>query len=314
MAGSDSSGGAGIQADIRTLGALGVHCACALTAVTAQDTARVAAVLPIPATLLDLQIDLAIGDFTILATKVGMLASEENVMQVAERAQSASIPNVIVDPVLASSSGKALIDQSGIRAYREYLLPAALVVTPNIPEAEMLTGIAIENAEGMAKAGSALVDMGATVAVIKGGHANGSDSVDVVVYGSRKEFQIAMDALLQSGRAVEPHDTFPLFRIADTSRDSAAPQSNNRPRIAILPQGDRTAFVLAAPRVRSRNTRGTGCTLSSAVAAYIAQGDMLMDAIVKAKHFVTTAITGASGWALGSGTGPIDQLGWNKWS
>jgi len=314
VAGSDSSGGAGMQADIRTLGALGIHCACALTAVTAQDTRHVAGILPVPATLLDSQIELAIGDFTILATKIGMLATEDNVIRVAQRVQAGDLPNVVVDPVLASSSGKSLIDQDGIRAYREQLLPAALLVTPNIPEAELLTGMAIGNEADMARAGTLLVEMGATVAMVKGGHVGGSTSMDVVACGASDDLRIAIDALAQDSRPAAPDGTSPSLDVTGQSPEGVISQSSTSFHITTTAQGNRSEIVLTAPRVRTKNTRGTGCTLSSAIAAYMARGDTVVDAIVKAKYFVTAAIAGASQWTLGKGNGPIDQLGWNEQS
>lgn len=312
VAGSDSSGGAGMQADIRTLGALGIHCACALTAVTAQDTRRVAGILPVPATLLDSQIELAIGDFTILTTKIGMLATEDNVIRVAQRIEAGDLPNVVVDPVLASSSGRSLIDHDGIRAYRERLLPAALLVTPNIPEAEILTGMAIGNQADMARAGTLLVEMGAAVAVVKGGHAGGSTSMDVVVCSANDDLRIAIDALAQDSRRVAPDGASPLPNATGQSPEDIIPQSSTSLRITTIAQSNRPEIVLTAPRVHTKNTRGTGCTLSSAIAGYIARGDTIVDAIVKAKYFVTAAIAGASRWTLGSGNGPIDQLGWSE--
>lgn len=217
-----------------------------------------------------------------------------------------------MDPVIASSSSNSLIDEKGIRAYREHLLPAALVVTPNIPEAEILTGMAVKDGEGMARAGSLLVDMGAAVAVVKGGHAGGSNSMDVVVCSASYDIRIAIDALVQDGRPVEPDETTPLSHATGQSPEGVVSQSSTSLHITTIMQSDRPEIVLVAPRVHTRNTRGTGCTLSSAIAAYMARGDTVVDAIIKAKQFVTRAIVGASGWTLGRGNGPIDQLGWNE--
>ncbi len=182
IAGSDSGGGAGIAADLRTFAAFGVFGTLALTAVTAQDTTGVHAVLALAPALVDAQVDAVLGDFDVRAAKTGMLATLEIVDTIAERARGGGLPPLVVDPVMVSSSGAALLEGDAVAAYLR-LLPHALVVTPNLPEAEVLLHHEVASRAAMGDAARALHDLGARYAVVKGGHLGGPDAVDVVFDG-----------------------------------------------------------------------------------------------------------------------------------
>lgn len=185
IAGSDSGGGAGIQADVRTCAAHGVFPTTAVTAVTAQNTCGVDAVHVVPAAVVVAQIDAVLSDFTVRATKTGMLASAELVGVVAERAASGGLANLVVDPVMVSSSGDRLLEASAERAYLELLFPHATVVTPNLREAAVLVGAAVDSVAAMGEAARELARSGAGAVLIKGGHLDADVAVDVVWDGLR---------------------------------------------------------------------------------------------------------------------------------
>lgn len=182
IAGSDSSGGAGIQADIKTATALGAYAMTAVTAITAQDTTGVHAVELVPARLVAAQIRACLDDIGADAIKIGMLGSAEIAIAVAEtlRQAATSVP-IVLDPVLASTSGTPLLDEEGVRVLKEKLLPFATLVTPNIPETEKLTGVVCSDAKAVRHAGEALLAMGAKAALIKGGHGAGDTLEDVLI-------------------------------------------------------------------------------------------------------------------------------------
>ena len=173
IAGSDSSGGAGIQADLNTFAAFGVYGASAITAITAQSTLGVEATAPLSADLVTAQIEAVAGDFTIDATKIGMLANAAIVEAVAAAIAALDLPLVVLDPVLVSSSGARLLDEDGVRALRAELLPRARVITPNIPEAEALSGRRIQSPDEAREAARRIHGMGAAAVIITGGHAAG---------------------------------------------------------------------------------------------------------------------------------------------
>ncbi len=188
IAGSDSGAGAGIQADLKTFSALGVFATTALTALTAQNTVGVGAVLPTPTDFVVAQIDAVVDDFDVRAVKTGMLATAATVAAVAELAAAGRLPNLVVDPVMVSSSGDRLVDIEAERLYVERLLPVARVVTPNLHEAEILAGHPISTLADQRHAAEALAELGCEVVVVKGGHAardTGDDAVDVVVTDGR---------------------------------------------------------------------------------------------------------------------------------
>jgi hydroxymethylpyrimidine kinase/phosphomethylpyrimidine kinase len=250
IAGSDSGGGAGIQADLKTFAALGVYGTSVITAVTAQNTVEVRDVFPMPATVVGLQLTTVLEDFAVRAVKVGMLAGAEIAATVAAKARAGELPNLVVDPVLMSSTGRRL----GIASAVERLLPYARVITPNIEEASALLGWQVTTPTDMAGAASQLAGHGAECVVVTGGDLGGEESVD---------------AMWCSGGAVR---------------------------------------FLRAPRVQTRNTHGTGCTFSAAIAARLAHGYPLEDSIDFAKRFVRAALIGAQEWQLGSGNGPLNHF------
>lgn len=256
IAGSDSGGGAGIQADLKTFTVLGVYGMSALTAVTVQNTVGVRDVLVLEPALVAAQIDAVMEDIGCDAAKTGMLGTAEVVEVVANRLQHHRVPNVVVDPVMVAKSGDRLLDDDARTAVIEHLLPVARIVTPNLPEAEALLGGEIEPAQA-AEAARQLCALGARAAVVKGGHGGGERSVDVL------------------------YD-------ADTD----------------------CVIHLSAPRIDTRNTHGTGCTFSSAIAAFLARGERLEAAVAWAKRFVTEAIR--RGLPLGAGHGPTDHIGAGK--
>ncbi len=185
IAGSDSGAGPGAQADLRTFAALGIHGVSALSALTAQSTIDVRGVLPVDPAFLELQIETLLADFEVRAVKTGMLATVENVAAVGRRAASGDLPNLVVDPVLVASTGRPLLAGDGPGAYLDHLLPHAVVATPNLYEAALLTGSPVGSlsaVDAMAEAALRIADLGPRVVVVKGGHLSG-DAVDVVASG-----------------------------------------------------------------------------------------------------------------------------------
>jgi len=263
IAGSDSGGGAGIEADLRTFAALGVHGTAALTAITAQNTHEVRAVCALEAEMVRTQVETVSDDIDVSAVKTGMLARPATVRIVATLAAEGRLPNLVVDPVLVTSSGHPLMEPGGVEAYRELLLVHATVATPNLREAAVLIGIDvrdISSIDAMAEAGSAICLLGPRAVVVKGGH-------------------------FQSGAVTE----------------------TRAPDVVVSSSGVR---VLEATRVVTRNDHGTGCSLAAAIAALLARGESVDDAIDGAKAFVLRALVGAANWHIGSGHGPIDHMGW----
>jgi hydroxymethylpyrimidine/phosphomethylpyrimidine kinase len=259
IAGSDSGGGAGLQADLKTFAAHGVHGTSAITAVTAQNTAEVRGVVPLEADFVRLQIEAVLSDFDVQSVKTGMLADRAIVDVVAELAANGLLPRLVVDPVLVSSSGQALMAPDGLEAYLTRLLPNALVVTPNLREAGALTGIDVGelmSVPAMTEAAEQIRATGVGYVVVKGGH------------------------------------------LTDAAHDVVA--------------GPEGITVLEAARVLTGNDHGTGCSLSAAITAHLAQGAEVLDAVRAAKAFVARGLAGAAGWRLGSGHGPIDHFGWSS--
>ncbi len=265
IAGSDSSGGAGIEADLRTFAALGAHGAVAITAVTAQNTTGVAAVHAIPPELVRSQVAAVTEDLVVAAVKTGMLATTATVLEVAALAGEGLLPHLVVDPVLVSSTGHLLMEPGGVDAYRSDLVPRSEVLTPNLRETAVLLGCELgelRTIAAMTDAAVALRGLGAGCCVVKGGH------------------------LLEAG-----------------ATESRAPD------VVATPVGVTT---LDAPRVKTRNDHGTGCSFAAAVAVGLAQGCDVLGAVTDAKDFVARALEGAAGWRLGAGHGPIDHLGWGS--
>jgi hydroxymethylpyrimidine/phosphomethylpyrimidine kinase len=250
VAGSDSGGGAGIQADLKTMLALGVHGMSVVTAVTAQDSTGVHGYWELPAEAVDAQLAAVLDDIGVDAVKTGMLASPELVSVTAKRLSGVAAP-IVVDPVCVSKHGDALLVPAAVEAIIAELVPIATVVTPNLAEVTQLTGLVATDLAGQRRAADALLALGAQWVLVKGGHLAG-DPVDLLTDG---------DSVLE----------------------------------------------LAAPRLDNVHTHGTGCTLASAIASYLALGEPVPEAARRAKHYVTGAI--AAGFSLGSGIGPVDH-GW----
>lgn len=183
IAGSDSGGGAGVQADLKTFAAVGVYGTSAFTALTAQNTRGVAGILPVPAEFVTLQIETVVSDLGCDAVKTGMLASAAIVEAVGAAVESLELPNLVVDPVMVAKSGDRLLDADAVHALKTTLLRLARVVTPNVPEAEALTGLTIATVDDMHAAAKAIARLGPAAVVVKGGHLDGPDAVDVVYDG-----------------------------------------------------------------------------------------------------------------------------------
>ena len=257
IAGSDSSGGAGIQADLKTFAAFGLYGASAITAITVQSTKGVEAVAPLSADLVTAQIEAVAGDLALHATKIGMLATAAIVEAVAAAIEELELPLVVVDPVLVSTSGERLLDADGVQTLCLELMPLARAITPNIPEAEALSGRRIGSALQAREAARRIHDMGAASVIITGGHASWEDEKD-------------------SGQVVDllfDGEVFHEFRTA---------------------------------RIETRHTHGTGCTFAAAVAAGLALGRELPDAVARAQQYVAGAIAHAPG--IGHGRGPLDHF------
>jgi hydroxymethylpyrimidine/phosphomethylpyrimidine kinase len=250
VAGSDSGGGAGIQADLKTMLALGVHGMSVVTAVTAQDSTGVHGYWELPAEAVDAQLAAVLDDIGVDAVKTGMLASPELVGVTAKRLRDIAAP-IVVDPVCVSKHGDPLLVPEAVEAIVAELLPIATVVTPNLAEVTRLTGLVVADSAGQRRAAEALLALGPRWVLVKGGHLPG-DAVDLLTDGE-------------------------------------------------------TVLELRAPRLDNTHTHGTGCTLASAIASYLALGRTVPDAVSGAKAFVTGAI--AAGFALGAGIGPVDH-GW----
>ena len=251
IAGSDSGGGAGIQADLKTFHAFGVFGTSAITAVTAQNTLGVRAVHVVPADVVRQQIDAVVSDFDVAAVKTSMLATREIVEAVAQAIRAARIDHYVLDPVMVATSGDRLLDDDAVHAITRQLLPLAALVTPNLDEARVLTGMSVDDVEQMKDAARRLHDAGARAVLLKGGHLRNARVVDVLYHGGE----------------------FKLF--------------------------DR-------PRIDTNHTHGTGCTLSAAIAAGLATGRSLTDAVSDGIAFVHDAIRSAPG--LGRGHGPLNHF------
>jgi hydroxymethylpyrimidine/phosphomethylpyrimidine kinase len=253
IAGSDPSGGAGIQADLKTFSALAVYGASVITALTAQNTTGVSGVFAVPSDFIAAQFHSVTSDLSISAIKTGMLGDTPTVEIVsALLAEIPSVP-VVVDPVMVASSGDVLLAPDAVDAVRSLLIPRAILITPNIPEAATLLGRAEAATEmDMREQAEALVKIGCRAVLLKGGHGVGSDAVDVLFDGAAHH-------------------------------------------------------ILRRPRIETRNTHGTGCTLSAAIAANLAMGLTLQDAVEAGKGFVWEALNAGAGRSVGHGAGLLDH-------
>ena len=257
IAGSDSGGGAGIQADIKAISAMGCYAASAITAITVQNTLGVQAVHPVPLDILRGQIDAVLSDIGADAVKIGMLHSSEVVILVAEMIEKYGIMNVVLDPVMISTSGHRLIEEDAVEVIKSRLLPLARVITPNVPEAEILAGCKIAGEDEFEAIARRLSDNGNVSVLMKAGHLSGDSLVD-------------------------------YFYNAE----------------------DDTITRLQSKRVQTKNTHGTGCTLSSAFAAALAKGEGLTMAATSAKRYIEQAIISGAAYEIGGGHGPVNHF-WN---
>jgi hydroxymethylpyrimidine/phosphomethylpyrimidine kinase len=254
IAGSDSGGGAGIQADLKTFSALGVYGASVLTALTAQNTLGVTAIHDVPPDFVSAQIDAVFSDLTVNAVKIGMLSRAAVIAAVAAGLDRYEQQNVVLDPVMVAASGDPLIVDEAVGVLRDLLLPRVRLITPNLPEAARLLGEPAAGGRTAMEAQAArLIELGARSVLLKGGHAGGSESADFLLTSTMARWYVA-------------------------------------------------------PRIETRNTHGTGCTLSSAIAAQLAKGADLDAAVATAKDFVTAAIARADELVVGRGRGPVHHF------
>jgi hydroxymethylpyrimidine/phosphomethylpyrimidine kinase len=256
IAGSDSSGGAGIQADLKTFAALGVYGASVIAVLTAQNTRRVTAIHDVPADIITAQIDAVFSDLDVGAVKIGMLSQAAAIKAVAEGLKRHKAKNIVLDPVMVATSGDHLLAPTAVATLRAELIPRALVVTPNLAEAAALTGASLaRNEEEMEVQAREILSFGALNVLIKGGHGHGHGDESV-------------DLLIGQGEVVR----------------------------------------LSAKRIATKNTHGTGCTLSSAIAAGLAKGLDVIAATQDAKTYVTAAIAAADRLKIGYGHGPLHHF------
>ncbi len=254
IAGSDSSGGAGIQADLKTFSALGVYGASVIAALTAQNTRGVSAIHDVPPDFITAQIDAVFSDLAVDAVKVGMLSTPAAIEAVAEGLDRHGQVNVVLDPVMVAATGARLLVPEAVETLKRRLFPRARLITPNLPEAAALLDAEVATSEAEMRAqADRLLALGAQAVLIKGGHGSGAESVDLL----------------------------------------ATPAGVAR---------------FAASRIATENTHGSGCTLSAAIAAGLAKGAALADAVGAAKDFISRAIAAADRLAIGSGHGPVHHL------
>jgi hydroxymethylpyrimidine/phosphomethylpyrimidine kinase len=254
IAGSDSSGGAGIQADLKTFAAFGVYGASVITALTAQNTQAVSGIHEVPADFVTAQLDAVFDDLDVAAVKIGMVGQLANIEAIATALSRRTPRHVVLDPVMVATSGDRLLSADAINRLRERLIPLASLITPNLPEAAALLEEAVASDEtAVASQGQRLLAMGARAVLIKGGHGQGRESIDYLFSG---------DGMI----------------------------------------------ALPAPRIATKNTHGTGCSLSSAIAAGLAKGEPLETAVRGAKIWISAAIAAADRLGIGHGHGPIHHF------
>lgn len=255
IAGSDCSGGAGIQADIKAISALGGYAASAITAITVQNTCGVTGIHPVPASYVKAQIEAVMTDIKPSAIKIGMINDVEIVKAIAESIKEYKPKFVVFDPVMVSTSGCKLIEDKAIEAIKEELIPLSTIITPNLSEAMVLTGDSISDAASMTAAGNKILESGCGAVLIKGGHLEGNDMCDVLCI-----------------------------------------------------KGENTPYIYTASKISSKNTHGTGCTLSSSIATYLALGETLQEAVRKAKDYVHKGILNGKDVCIGSGHGSLNHF------
>lgn len=255
IAGSDCSGGAGIQADIKAISALGAYAASAITAITVQNTCGVSDIHPIPAQYVKGQIDAVMTDIRPQAIKIGMINDVEIVKVIVDAIRKYKPAHVVLDPVMVSTSGCKLIEDKAIEALTRELIPLATLITPNLREAEVLAGCPIKTVEDMKQTADRLLEYQCQAVLIKGGHLEEGDMCDV----------------LKTSQQPKP-------------------------------------YLFTAPKVESKNTHGTGCTLSSAIATFLALGNSTEEAVKKAKEYVYQGIVSGKDIHIGEGHGPLNHF------
>lgn len=254
IAGSDSGGGAGIQADLKTFSALGVYGASVIAALTAQNTLGVTAIHDVPPDFVAAEMDAVYSDLAVAATKIGMLSQPGVIAAVAAGLDRHQAKNIVLDPVMAAASGDPLLKPEATEILKRELFPRALIVTPNLHEAAALLQVPVAKSEAeMHEQAERIRALGSKAVLLKGGHAEGSEAIDIFV-------------------------------------------------------DDNGLRRLVARRIETKNTHGTGCTLSSAIAAFLAKGALLVDAVTLAKNYVTEAIAAANRLTVGHGRGPVHHF------
>ena len=255
IAGSDSGGGAGIQADIKAMSATGSFACSVITAITSQNTQGVSAIFPIPLDHVASQLDAVFSDLNVVAVKVGMLADSNIIKVVADKINQYQPKYLVIDPVMVATSGDLLLEQSAISTLKEALIPLADIITPNLPEGAALTGKAVPASEAdMQDMVEELRALGAKAVLLKGGHLE---------------------------------------------------QDENSNDLLILPA---STALISAKRFPTKNTHGTGCTLSSAIASYLAQGNELTQSVELGKRYISEAIAHADQLNVGQGHGPVNHF------
>lgn len=256
IAGSDSGGGAGIQADIKTFSALGCYGLSVITALTAQNTKQVKSIFDVSPKFVADQLDTVLSDIGVGAVKIGMLHTPEIIFTVADRLKQYAVKLVVLDPVMVAKSEDLLLQREAVAALKTHLFPIAKVITPNLPEASVLLSREVQTSEEMERAAKDLLEFGPKVVLLKGGHLNTSSSNDYICStedGFKREW-------------------------------------------------------IEAKRVQTVNTHGTGCTLSSAIAAFLTRGLASLDAIKEAKNYLSGAIEAGASYSLGCGHGPVHHF------
>ena len=255
IAGSDSGGGAGIQADLKTFAAIGCYGMSAITALTAQNTQGVFGIHPVPPHFAGEQLDAVFSDIGTDAVKIGMLFSAELIQTVADRLVTHNAGNIVLDPVMVAQSGDKLLQDDAIEAIKKYLMPLADIITPNLPEAEVLLGKPLSDPGMLENAAKELSRFGSRSVLIKGGHGTTQSSTDILYH-------------------------------ADEDR----------------------CLELTSKRFSTVNNHGTGCTLSSAIAAYLAKGNSIEQGVKAAKAYISNAIRTGAEYKLGQGHGPVHHF------
>jgi hydroxymethylpyrimidine/phosphomethylpyrimidine kinase len=259
IAGSDSGGGAGIQADLKTVSACGCYGMSVITAITAQNTQGVSDIFPLHLSTIEKQLDAVLEDIGADAVKIGMLHSSEVIALIAQKVKQFEIRNLVIDPVMVATSGDKLLQDEAITALKEKLLPLATVITPNIPEASILLGRKISSQSELPASAKELSNNGAVSIMLKAGHLSDDRLIDVLYDAEVDDF-----------------------------------------------------IYLESQRINTLNTHGTGCTLSSAIASYLAKGEDLKSAVEKGKHYIDNAIRAGRDYQTGHGHGPVHHF-FNWW-